>query len=283
MRGYNLTDLTPIFGTSIDGLDTSQPLSTHAASELMQLLDTRGLVVVRKQQLTAERFMALAQNLGTPVVHPLNGRTHGEMPALMLHSNIIDNGKPIGYAGTERQWRMDGAQLATPWRASLAYAVEVPMQDGMPLGATSFASTRAAFDALAPGLRQQLAGLRAVHPYGTGRKRRATPYFADSGLTQIFKRGIEHPVLRAHPRTRRPCLYVSEACTSHICGLNDGDSARLLDELFRHLAQAQFTHVHHWQPGDLVLWDNCATQYRTADNYALPQRRLLYRTQLKGP
>ena len=70
MRGYNLTDLTPVFGASIDGLDTSQPLSTRAASELMQLLDTRGLVVVRKQQLTAERFMALAQNLGTPVVHP---------------------------------------------------------------------------------------------------------------------------------------------------------------------------------------------------------------------
>ena len=86
--------------------------------------------------------------------------------------------------------------------------------------------------------------------------------------------------INAHPRTRRKSLYVSQGCTSHISGMNDRDSADLLEQLYRHLAQPRFIHQHRWQVGDVVLWDNASVQYRTADDYE-PLRRLLYRTQLK--
>ena len=33
---------------------------------------------------------------------------------------------------------------------------------------------------------------------------------------------------------------------------------------------------------DLVVWDNCATQHKSTFDYALPQRRLLYRTTVEG-
>ena len=281
MQGYDFTELTPHFGVQLNGLDASRVLCSASAAELLKVLDTHGVLLIRAQQLAAEQFITFARCLGEPAVHPLNTNARADMPALMVHSNIADNGKPLGYAGTERQWRMEGAQLPKPWRASLAYAVEIPLSDGTPLGDTWFCDTAHAYDALVPALQQQLTGLRAVHPYGTGRKRRATPYFADSGLTQIFKRGVEHAVVRSHPRTRRKCLYVSQGCTSHICGMNDGDSASLLEQLYRHLERPDFHYRHQWQVGDLVLWDNASTLYRTADDYA-DKRRLLYRTQLKA-
>ncbi len=34
--------------------------------------------------------------------------------------------------------------------------------------------------------------------------------------------------------------------------------------------------------GDLLMWDNCATQHLAINDYALPQRRLMYRTTVKG-
>jgi taurine dioxygenase len=30
------------------------------------------------------------------------------------------------------------------------------------------------------------------------------------------------------------------------------------------------------------MWDNCATQHLAINDYALPQRRLMYRTTVKG-
>ena len=48
-----------------------------------------------------------------------------------------------------------------PARASILYALEVPMRDGAPLGDTLFAGMGAAWDALDPALRVRLNGFRA--------------------------------------------------------------------------------------------------------------------------
>lgn len=64
-----------------------------------------------------------------------------------------------------------------------------------------------------------------------------------------------------HPRTDRPILYVSQMMTTHIEGLPADESEQLLDELFAVLYAPDNTLEHHWQAGDLVLWDNLATQH----------------------
>jgi taurine dioxygenase len=274
----NNVTAAPSAGVELKGIDTSRPV----ARDILRELDQHGLLVLRGQRLTPQTFMAFAASLGELATHPLNTNAPPELPQLMLHTNIMENGKPLGYAGAERQWRIDGAHLAKPWRASLAYAAEAPMRDGQPLGDTWFADMRAAYDALPPALQRQLTGLRAAHPYGSGRKRRDTPYFADSGMTQIFKRGVDHPIVRMHPRTRRKTLYVSPGSTSHVCGLHERDSDALLQALHAHLDQPAFHYRHQWRAGDLLLWDCAVMQYRTGDDFALPLRWLIYRTQLKG-
>lgn len=273
--------LTPRFGAEITARDLTQN-SAPLATEILRLLDIHGVLLIRGQQLTLSQFEAFSRSLGTLASHAQPHRSPPGHPDVMVQSNIIEHGQPIGYPDTARHWQSLGAHLKTPHRATLQYAVEIPLRDGVALGDTWFADTRAACDGLAPALRQQLTGMRAAHVQRAAQKKRSTPYFPDAGLTQLFRRGVEHPVLRTHPHSRRKCLYVNPLTTSHICGMNDRDSDTLLGELYAHLARPEFFYRHAWQAGDLVLWDNAATQFRTAADYELPLRRLLYRTVIKA-
>jgi alpha-ketoglutarate-dependent 2,4-dichlorophenoxyacetate dioxygenase len=50
----------------------------------------------------------------------------------------------------------------------------------------------------------------------------------------------------------------------------------LLMDLLEHATQRSFVYRHHWQVGDLVMWDNTATLHR-GRHYDLSQRRELRR------
>jgi taurine dioxygenase len=271
--------LTPQFASEVTGLDLARSIGPSAAAALLDALNTRGVLVLRGQRMTPQQFANASRSLGELAENPLRNYTPPALPELLICSNIIENGTAIGYDDAGRRWRMEGAQLKIPTRATLQYAAEIPLQNNCD---TLFASTRLAYDALDPLLRQQLHGARAVALNDTNRRRRAMPYYADAGLSQLFQRGVEHPVVRTHPHTRQKCLYVSEGGTARISGMNHHDSDALLKELYRHMERPAFIYRHAWRTGDLVLWDNGSVQYRTIADCEAPQRRLLYRAQLQG-
>ena len=271
----NVSDLTPLIGTLISGLDLAHGYTPADLKTLRRTLATRGVVVLRGQQLTAEQFLAFSHAFAQPWV-----ATSADMELTPL-SNIVEQGIAPGRADNEVQWQAGGAHLKTPYRATLQYAVEIPLKDGAPLGDTLFASMSAAHDALDPALQAQLHGMRAVHKSSAGRRKRATTFYLDSALTQGYQGGVEHPVVRAHPDTGCKCLYVNAACTAFIRGLADRYSSELLAQLIAHLARAEFIYRHAWQIGDVLLWDNASTQHRTMKDYDAPLRRLLYRVVVK--
>jgi taurine dioxygenase len=101
------------------------------------------------------------------------------------------------------------------------------------------------------------------------RRRRATP-------------DVVHPMVRVHPYTGKKCLYVNEGFTIGVVGLPERESRSLLEELYAHIARPQGIFRHRWRMGDLVMWDNYATQHRATVDFALPKRRLMHRTTLCG-
>ena len=88
--------------------------------------------------------------------------------------------------------------------------------------------------------------------------------------------------MRTHPVTGRKGLFVNEAHTSHVAGMNAVESRALLAQLCRHITQPEFTYRHTWQAGDLLMWDNAAVQHKAHFDYDLPLRRLMYRTTVRG-
>ena len=67
-----------------------------------------------------------------------------------------------------------------------------------------------------------------------------------------------------------------------VLGIDEEEGMKLRDYLIAHSTQPRYVYQHKWRAGDLVIWDNCSTQHLAINDYALPQRRLMYRTTVKG-
>ncbi len=279
---FKTKDLSKHLGSEITGVDLSAQISSSLISDLLDLLNHRGVVNIPSQDLDIESFMRFSRALGPLAVHPLRKFSRPGFPELMINSNIIENGEPIGLADAGRHWHTDGAYLELPYRATILYAVEIPVRNGVALGNTYFASTSAAFNALDDSQKKDLSLLTAINRHGVARKKNATDLQLAEKLEQEVKKGIEHPVIRTHPFTGQSCIYVNPGCTHNIKQLDQAKGEILLNRLYEQITHPDWIYCHKWKVGDILMWDNCSTQHRAVGDYELPARRLLYRTLING-
>src|SRR4051812_1066917 len=200
--------LTPHVGVEIVGLDVSKPLPDSVRDELNDALAQNGVALIRGQRLSIEQFMGFSRSIGPLAVHSLKQFSKPGFPELMVNSNIVEDGKPVGLADGGQHWHTDGAYLETPYRTTILYSVQVPVgDDGVALGDTAFASTSAAYDALPEDLKARLGGMRALHCHGVAREKYL--HALDKSQSEALRKTVEHPVVRTHPVTGRKCLYVN--------------------------------------------------------------------------
>jgi len=163
------------------------------------------------------------------------------------------------------------------------------------LGDTSFASTTAAYEALPDTMKARLQGLKNIHSYRYYRTKnmqvqkeeeaRGGRVIQEHMPTEEQLKtvpDVETPVVRTHPVTKRKGLFINEAHTSALLGLPKEEGDALLAELYQHIIKPEFVYTHHWQAGDLLLWDNCSVQHKATFDYDLPLRRLMHRTTVRG-
>jgi len=274
------------FGAEVLHVEASREFDAATTAALKAAIDRHLVVVLRDQKLTAADLVRYTASYGEVSPSVPNAYLLPEEPRVTVLSNILDgNGRNIGLADAGPYWHTDGLYYPEPHAYTLLYALEVPMANGQPLGDTQFVSTADAYDALPADMKARLAGLQAVHNvarrYAGDRMKGSTraPLTAEQRARNPDR---IHPVIRTHPRTGRKCIYVDETYTERIVGLPSAESDRLLADLLQHCVQPQFYHRHKWRVGDLVVWDNCATQHKSTFDYALPQRRLMYRTTVQG-
>ncbi len=217
-------------------------------------------------------------------------------PEILVVSNVLDaRGASIGVQDAGRFWHSDLSYRQVPSLLSALYALEVPLKEGVVLGATSFASTVAAYDALPEDLKQRLPELRNVHSYRYYRAKnlqaqkdeqaRGARNVQEHALTEEQLKSVpdvEAPIVRTHPVTGRKGLFINEAHTSRITGLPEDEGATLLARLCAHIVRPEFRFEHQWRAGDLLMWDNVAVQHRANFDYDLPLRRLMHRTTVRG-
>ncbi len=90
-----------------------------------------------------------------------------------------------------------------------------------------------------------------------------------------------HPVVRTHPVTKRPLLYINKAHTTRFAGMSERESAPILDFLFERIMQPEFSCRFQWQRGSLAFWDNRACQHYPLNDYQGELRKML-RVSLAG-
>jgi taurine dioxygenase len=152
------------------------------------------------------------------------------------------------------------------------YAEEVPSTGGD----TIFANAHLAYERLPEALRRRIGDLRAIHvydptnDYGTHRFRIADSPDAPTAV---------HPVVMTHPVSDRPILFVNELMTDAIVDLPADQSEALLGALWSYLDDPAVQYRHHWEQGDVLIWDNrCLQHGRTG--FEPSARRSLRRLQV---
>jgi taurine dioxygenase len=81
----------------------------------------------------------------------------------------------------------------------------------------------------------------------------------------------------SHPVTGDQALYLDRTTTTGIAGMDDTAGAALLDEIYEAAIRPEHVYTHHWQVGDLLLWDNGFTMHRR-EPFDPAARRLMKRT-----
>ena len=282
-------------GAEISGVDLSRPLRDETFAQVAKAFFDNEVVVFRGQRLSPEQQIAFTRRFGELEHHVRRESCLAAFPEILIVSNVVDErGKAIGAQDAGRFWHSDLSYKREPSLLSALYALEVPVTGGRVLGDTGFASATAAYEALPGETKQRLQGLRNVHSYRYYRAKNAQAQKADERRGRRVQEqvpteeqlksvpDVEMPVVRTHPVTGRKALFVNEAHTSHLVGLDRAEGDALLAGLYRHIARPEFGYTHSWRAGDLLMWDNCAAQHKANFDYALPLRRLMHRTTVRG-
>jgi taurine dioxygenase len=259
--------LTPAIGAEIHGLDLgASDIGDHVPAIRAALLAHK-VIFFRDQHISAEQHIAFARHFGDLEIHPATPKEQPN-PEILRIAHGPDS------RGSENNWHSDVTWRERPSLGSILRAVEVP-----PVGGdTLFADMHLAFLSLSPELQRIARSLTAVHDIARVFTRRLGKAAEELHAKYPPQR---HPVVRTHPETGAPTLFVNSGFTSHIEGLSPVESERLLAHLYATAGNPEIQCRFRWQPGSIAFWDNRATQHFAVSDY-FPARRVMERVTIAG-
>ena len=153
-------------GATIYDIDLTQPLDQAMFRQLAQALGEYGVLCIKGQQLEPAAQKAFAEQFGTLEINVAAGPyTVPDYPEVMILSNIVENGKPVGLGDAGQGWHTDMSYSKEIAFANVLHALKVPRRDGKPLGSTLFANMHAAYDDLPNDIKERLKDKVAIHDF----------------------------------------------------------------------------------------------------------------------
>jgi len=273
MRPIAVHPIAGPLGAEISGVDLGTDLDEATVADIRRAWLEHLVIFFRDQDLSPAKFLAFARRFGKPVEYPfVKGLDEAPevIPVVKLEHERVN------FGGV---WHSDTAYLDVPPMASLLVARDVPAVGGD----TLFANMYLAYATLSPGMQRLLDGIVGIN---SSAKADATKTREDrvrdsarADRKQEYTAG--HPVVRVHPETGRKALYVNVAHTVAFEGMTVEESAPILQYLFRHQVQPEFTCRFRWRPGSIAFWDNRCAQHNAVNDYH-GQRRVMHRITLAG-
>lgn len=259
-------------GARIEGVRLGGDLSPSEIEAVRRALLKHKVIFFRGQDhLTESSQYEFAQLLGAPTTaHPtVTSFGHRVLP--------IDSEN-----GRANSWHTDVTFVDRIPKASILRAEILPAYGG----STTWASTVAAYEGLPAPLRAFVDALWARHTNvydyaATSTDDSSAPHSTE--YRQEFQSTYyetEHPVVRVHPETGERALLLGHF-VKEFAGLSTLESHTLFQLLQARVTKLEYTTRWDWQPGDVAIWDNRATQHYAVADYG-DQRRRLTRITLAG-
>jgi taurine dioxygenase len=241
------------FGVEIAAIQIGDA-GDHDISNLKQLLAHNGVVIIRNQSIDDAEFVTFLKRLGslmftageTPVPH---------QPWLNLVTNVGCDRAPRSVFHT------DTSYLAKTPAYTALKVISLPEVGGE----TLFSNQYCAFETLPTQVKEMLSSATVLH-VASGIK-----------LDNDQEHQAWHPLFQRHPISGKIALFLStpERCQL-IREFNLEESQRVIRLLYRHSIRPRGLYRHHWQNGDIVIWDNRCTMHR-ADHSEVVGNRVLHR------
>jgi len=271
-------------GARVHGVDLSQPLSEALGGQLIELLGQYGVLCFPEQNLDAVQLKAFSAFFGDLEINVANAYQEPGHPEVMILSNIVEDGKPIGIGDAGQGWHTDMSYSRIVAFANVLYGIRIPYRDGRALGGTSFSDMQAAYDALPQDLKTRLEGKTALHDfskfYDMMRREKNSPRPPLTEAQRAAKPPVSHPVVLTHPVSGRKVLYANPGYTMRINEMPADESDEVLAFLFAHQVEERFVYTFQWTPGDLLIWDDLRTIHQAIADYRPNEPRLIKRCQV---
>jgi taurine dioxygenase len=271
-------------GATIDGIDLARPLAPAAFDTVVDALGRYGVVRFPAQRLTARELRDFAARFGELEINVANAYQEPGLPEVMILSNIVRDGKPIGLADAGQDWHTDMSYSRTIAFANVLYGIEIPRRDGRPLGATEFCNMHAAYDGLPADLKRRLEGKTVLHDFNKFwemmRREKGSKRPPLTEAQRKAKPPVSHPVFLTHPITGRKVLYANPGYAMRINELPQSESDEVLAFLFAHQVKPEYRYAFRWTAGDVLMWEDIGTIHNAVADYGPDEHRLIKRCQV---
>ncbi len=271
MSHPHIEPVSPVLGAEVSGVDLNEPMDDATFDRIHEAFLHHGVLFFRDQQKMPEATqIALARRLGPLHTHPAAPTTDPDAAVFVIHAH---RDSPVANGNG---WHTDVSCDEEPPLATMLQVHTLPEGGG---GDTMFASMEAAYETLSPEWRSRLRDLTALHESEHVYRGR----YADRGVgdEDVVYPSAQHPVVRTHPETGRPSIYVNRSFTTRILGVDPEESDTLLRWLFRHVERPEFQIRFRWRENDAALWDNRCLQHFAIWDY-WPNERMGNRVTVLG-
>lgn len=271
-------------GARVEGLDLSAPLSDDTLQTLIQALGRHGVLKYPKQQLTARQLRDFAARFGELEINVANAYQEAGLPEVMILSNMVQDGKPLGLSDAGQDWHTDMSYSNMIAFTNILYGTTIPRRDGKSLGNTEFCNMHAAYDGLPAELKARLEGMTATHDFNKFwemmRRERGSTRPPLTPAQRAAKPPVSHPVFMTHPITGRRVLYCNPGYAIRINEMSEQESDETLAFLCAHQTRAEYRYANQWDEHDVLMWDNMGTIHNAVADYLPHEHRYIKRCQV---
>lgn len=265
--GPTLLPLGRSIGAVIGGVDLGRPLTREIVRFVGDVVTEHQVVFIRGQRITATQLHELASRFGALTVHPVD-RVAGTPKGVTTISDTATR------PPAEFDWHTDLSWTAEPPRWGFLHAVEIPATGGDTLWASGFAM----YERLGGRLRSLCERRHAIHRPSHDLIDSVRRHRGDDIAIELLRRypPAAHPLVRSHPVSGRPALWLSPLYTTQIEAMSRADSATVLDVLHRGIEDPEVQVRWCWREGDIAIWDEQSTVHRALGDH-FPQTRIVRR------
>ncbi|MGM9923592.1 MAG: TauD/TfdA dioxygenase family protein [Bacillus sp. (in: firmicutes)] len=261
-KQVNVVPVAGRIGARIEGIQLQADLAPDVFNEIKQALNEYKVIFFTGQNhLDDAAQETFARLLGEPYAHPT-------VPVKDKTNYIFELDSNAG--AKANHWHTDVTFVPEVPRYSILKGVTIPEKGGD----TVWANTNAAYEDLPPQLQQLVEQLWAVHTNEFDYARKALSKLNNNSEEEKKYRAVfestvyktKHPVVHVHEETGKKHLLLG-GFVRYLEGYSTSESEKLLSIFQSYVTRLENTVRWQWSEGDVVIWDNLATQHYAIADY----------------